>query len=138
MSTGIKIVTAIYVFILAGIIFLADSRGTNYFTFINLLPFGDKIGHFCLMGTFALLVNLAFNAKTFRLWKFDFLLGSLIVLTIVTAEEFSQIFIRGRTFDLIDLVFDYAGIFIFGEAARFICRKTATNENIYRKVPKVY
>jgi len=72
---------------------------------------------------FSLLVNLTLNAKTFRFWKLNYLLGSLIVMAIVTAEELSQFFIHGRTFDLSDLVFDYAGIFIFGETARFICRK---------------
>ena len=83
------------------------------------------------MGMLSLLVNLALNAKTFRFWKLNYLLGSLIVLTVVTAEEFSQIFVRGRTFDAGDLVFDYAGIFIFGEAARFNCRKVTSGWNFY-------
>lgn len=123
MSARIKIFTVIYIFILAGIIVLADLRGTRFLLdFVGDVPYGDKIGHFCLMGTFALLVNLALSAKTFRFWTLNYLLGSLIVLTIVTAEEFSQIFISGRTFDWDDLVFDYAGIIVFGEAARFICR----------------
>ncbi len=72
------------------------------------------------MGIFSLLVNLALSAKTIRLWKFKYLLGSLIVLAIVTLEEFSQIFVRGRTFDAEDLIVDFAGIFIFGELARLI------------------
>jgi VanZ family protein len=75
----------------------------------------------------SLFVNLALSAKTFQFCKLNYLTGSLIVLAVVTAEEFSQIFIRGRTFDLSDLIFDYAGIFIFGEAARFICWKIAAN-----------
>ncbi len=120
MSAKVKTIAVIYVFMLAGIIILADSRGTNYFAPINLLPFGDKIGHFCLMGMFSLLVNLALNARTVRVRKLNYLLGSLIVLTIVTAEEFSQIFVGGRTFDWSDLAADAAGIFIFGEIARMI------------------
>ncbi len=126
MSARIKIITVIYVFILAGIVVLADARQTQYlFASIRSLPFGDKIGHFCLMGTFSWLVNLTLKAKIIQIWKLNYLLGSLIVLTLVTTEEFSQIFISGRTFDLIDLIFDYAGIFIFGETARFIRRKIA-------------
>ena len=120
----IKIIAVIYIFILAGIIFLADSNGTSYFTVVELLPFGDKIGHFCLMGMFAFVVNLALSARTFQVWKLNYLLGSLIVFAVVSAEEISQIFVRGRTFDLKDLLADALGIFIFGEAARFI---------IYRK-----
>jgi len=114
----IKILTVIYIFILAGIIILANSGETNYFRFIGLLPFGDKIGHFCLMGTFSLLVNLALQARIIRIWKLKYLLGSLIILTIVTLEEFSQLFVRGRTFDFVDLLMDYAGILVFGEIAR--------------------
>lgn len=75
------------------------------------------------MGGFSFLLNLALNAKTLKLWKLNYLLGSLIVLMVVTIEEVSQIFVRGRTFDWGDLIFDYLGIFIFGELARFICRR---------------
>ena len=125
MSAGIKILTAVYILILAGIIFLADLRGTQYLlNFVGNVPFGDKIGHFFLMGTLSFLVNSALSARTIRVWKFNYLLGSLIVLAVVTLEEFSQIFIGGRSFDLGDLLFDYAGIFIFGEFARFVCRKS--------------
>ncbi len=128
MSARIRIISVIYTFILAGIVVLANVGQTQYlFTSLGSLPFGDKIGHFCLMGMLSLLVNLALRAKIFQFWKLNYLLGSLIVLAVVTAEEFSQIFIRGRTFDASDLIFDYAGIFIFGETARFICRTFVTN-----------
>ena len=62
MSAGIKIIAVIYIFILAGIVILADLRGTSYFAFVGLLPFGDKIGHFCLIGMFSFVVNLAWRA----------------------------------------------------------------------------
>ncbi len=102
---------------------MADLRGTNYYAFVGEIPFGDKIGHFLLMGVFSFLLNPALNAKTFQFFRFNCLLGSLMVFGLVTIEEFSQIFISGRTFDLKDLFFDYAGIYIFGELARFIFRK---------------
>lgn len=128
MSKRIKILTIVYIFILAGIIVLADLKGTRYLlNFVRFVPYGDKVGHFFLMGIFSLMLNLALNARTFRLWKIQFLLGTLIVLIVVTIEEFSQIFVRGRSFDLTDLVVDFAGIFIFGELARLICRKFFKN-----------
>ncbi len=127
MSARIKILGAIYIFILAGIVFLADLYGMNFFSFIRYIPFGDKVGHFCLMGMFSLVVNLAFKARTIQLWKLSYLLGSLLVLVIVTLEEFSQIFVHGRSFDAGDLVADAAGIIIFGEIARLICRRTFKN-----------
>lgn len=120
----IKILTVVYILILAGIIVLADLRGTQYLlNFVRFIPYGDKVGHFFLMGIFSFLLNLTMNAKTFRLRKINFLLGTLIVLIVVTIEEFSQKFVRGRTFDLSDLVVDFAGILVFGELARLICRK---------------
>lgn len=125
----IKILTVIYVFILAGIVFLADRKGTRYLLgFIKNIPYGDKIGHLVLMGVFSFLVNLMLGARSFQIWKIRYLLGSLIVLIIVTLEEVSQIFIRGRSFDLTDLAADYLGIFLFGELAR-VFHKRGENKN---------
>lgn len=119
-----KILLVVYVFVLAVIIFIASRKGTrSLLDFVGGIPYGDKLGHFFLMGGFSLLLNLVLDAKNVDLWKFRCLLGSLIVAIVVTLEEISQIFVAGRTFDGGDLVFDYLGIFIFGEAARFICRR---------------
>jgi len=129
VSVRIKIIAVVYIFILAGIVVLADIRETQFlFTFVRRLPFGDKIGHFCLMGMFSFVVNLALSARTVRVWKLNYLLGSLLVLTVVTVEEFSQIFVRGRTFDTGDLLADAAGILLFGEATRLIVRKYFKSE----------
>ena len=123
-SARMKILLVVYIFILAVIIFLASQKGTRYMlNFVGNIPYGDKLGHFLLMGGFSFLLNLVLNARVFRLWKFSYLLGSLIVLAVVTIEEISQKFVAGRTFDWSDLVFDFLGIFIFGELARFICRR---------------
>ena len=128
-SARIKILLVVYFFVLAFIIFVADRKGTRYLLdFVGNIPYGDKIGHFCLMGGFAFLLNLVLDARTIKFWKLAFLSGSLIVVVIVTLEEFSQIFIRGRTFDLGDLFFDYLGIFLFGELAKFICRRNKKPE----------
>ncbi len=126
MSARIKILGAIYIFVLAGIIVLVDVRETQFlFRVVRKFPLGDKIGHFCLMGMFSLVVNLILSARTIRVWKLNYLLGSLIVLVIVTIEEISQIFIRGRTFDAGDLVAGAAGVIIFGEIARLIYSRQA-------------
>ena len=125
-TARMKILLAAYVFILAVIVFLADRKGTRYMlNFVGNIPYGDKLGHFCLMGGFSFLLNLVLKAKTFRLLKINVLLGSLIVLLVVTIEEFSQLFVSGRSFDWSDLVFDYMGIFIFGKLAEFLYRRKA-------------
>lgn len=127
MSARMKILASIYIFILADIILLADINGTKYFNFVGSVLLGDKFGHFFLMGAFSFLLNLALNIKSFQINGIKYLSGSLIVFGFLTVEEISQIFIAGRTFDFTDLIFDYAGIFVFGEAARFVFRKLAKN-----------
>lgn len=123
-TAKMKILLFVYVFILAVIVFLANGKGTRFLLgFVGNIPYGDKLGHFLLMGVFSFLLNLVLNAKTIRFWKIEILLGSLIVLTVVTIEEISQIFVGGRTFDWSDLVFDFLGILIFGKLAKYICRR---------------
>ena len=123
-NARMKIFLIVYIFVLAFIIFLADRRGTRYMlNFVGNIPYGDKLGHFLLMGGFSFLLNMVLNARTFSFWKFRYLLGSLIVAAIVTTEEISQMFVAGRTFDWSDLVFDFLGIFLFGELAALICRR---------------
>ena len=134
MSVRIKILAALYILVLAGIVVLADVKETQYlFRPVRRLPYGDKIGHFLLMGMFSFIVNLVLKARTARVWKLSYLLGSLIVLAIVTAEEFSQIFVRGRSFDLTDLAADWSGIIVFGEMARLACRKILRGESVRQK-----
>lgn len=117
---SIRILTVCYVCILAGIIFLADTKSTRYLLgFIGNIPFGDKLGHFFLMGTFAFLLNLSLSCR--KVWRV--LLGSLIVLVVVVIEECSQIFIRGRSFDLTDLAADFLGILIFGKIAEIVFKR---------------
>jgi polysaccharide biosynthesis protein VpsQ len=121
---SIKILTVCYILILAGIIFVANRRSTAYLlNFIGSIPYGDKLGHFLLMGMLSFLVNILLNARTFGFGKWRYLLGSLIVWIVVTIEEVSQIYVRGRTFDWTDLIADTLGIIVFGEFARLICLK---------------
>lgn len=118
---GIKILAVCYILILAGIIFVANQKSTRYLlSFIGNIPYGDKLGHFFLMGFLSFLVNLVLQAKTIGVGKIRYLLGSLIVFLIVTIEEISQLYVGGRTFDLSDLIADLAGIIIFGELARLV------------------
>jgi len=124
MSQKIKLLTAVYVFLIAGIVVLADLKGTRYFMqFGRGVPYFDKLGHFLLMGILSFLVNLLFKAKTASFGKLRYLAGSLLVAIIVTVEELSQLFIIGRSFDPKDLLADFLGIFLFGELARFVVRK---------------
>lgn len=122
----LKILAAIYVFVLAVIVVLADGERTQHvFRFVREMPFGDKTGHFVLMGLFSFVLNLALDARRIRIGRAQILLGTLIVFTLVTLEEFSQLWFITRTFDLIDLLSDFAGILLFGFAADWFAKRKA-------------
>ena len=128
MSAKIKILTGIYLLIVAGIIVVADIKSTSYLlSFVGNIPYGDKIGHFVLFGVLAFLVNFAFGMRNLSFGRFEYLLGSLIVIIGITVEELTQIFMRGRTFSWLDLFCGYAGILVFGEIARIIYRRFFSN-----------
>jgi VanZ family protein len=46
------------------------------------------------------------------------LLGSLVVVILAAAEEVSQLYIPGRSFDLLDLAADALGIWLLGRVPR--------------------
>ncbi len=124
MPVKIKMITAIYVFIIAGIIALADLKGTEYLARLGTgIPYFDKAGHFLLMGGFSFFVNLALKAREISFFSISILLGTLIVLLVVTIEEFSQIFVRGRAFDWGDLLANFVGIVFFGALAKFLYKR---------------
>lgn len=113
-----KGITALYALLLIIIIVLAGHQDYyRLFSPIRALPAGDKVGHFLLMGMFSFLVNRSLRCRTVTVFSRRLLLGSVVVFLAVTAEEFSQIPLRHRTFDLIDLFFDGTGIWLFGKLA---------------------
>lgn len=116
-----RALTALYVLLLAGVVYLAGHRHHHgLFSFIRAVPGGDKCGHFLLMGLLSFLVNASLGCRTVRVRGARLLLGSLCVAAAVAAEEFSQLFLRYRSFDLVDLLFDFLGIWLFGRAALYL------------------
>jgi VanZ family protein len=116
-----RLITSLYVVLLVVIVLLADHREYHtVFDAVRRIPGGDKLGHFLLMGLFSFLMNVSLSCRTVRISAARVLLGSAVVCAAVTLEEFSQIFVRYRTFDLVDLAFDYAGIWAFGRLALYV------------------
>ena len=110
-----KVVLIAFVSFLVALVALADSgHGQRLFLLAERIPAGDKAGHFLLFGTLSFLVNLVLRAAEARLWKMAIPKGSAIVAAIVTVEEFSQLFLRSRSFDLGDLTADILGIWLGG------------------------
>jgi hypothetical protein len=104
---------------------LADSgRGRWLFGMAESISGGDKLGHFVLFGLLAFLVNLVLQATVVRCGRLPLLKGSALVMVIVIAEEVSQLLFVSRSFELLDLAADLAGIWIFGQlAARYSKRE---------------
>lgn len=95
-----------------GIVLIANSdNGKTFFHFVNYIPGQDKTAHFALFFTISLVVNMLLNFKYLYILNKKVLLGSIIVFSIAFIEEFSQLFLVGRTFDLIDLLADFLGVF---------------------------
>ena len=84
--------------------------GSRYWGWVSNVPLGDKFCHFTFMFTFSVLTNLALRCRAIRLGGQTVLLGTVIVTIVVAAEEFSQLWIPGRDFDLLDLTADLVGI----------------------------
>jgi polysaccharide biosynthesis protein VpsQ len=95
-------------------IIISANKGTlpDFISNLYNFPYGDKLGHIILMGLLSFFLNQILYPKSFIFLEKSIFTGSLLVLAIITAEEFSQIFISNRSFDLLDLFCSYAGIFI--------------------------
>ena len=113
-----RFVTVLYLVLLPGIVLLADDRQYHgLFDGVRRIPGGDKLGHFLLMGLLSFLLNVSLDCRTLRVFGRTLLTGSLVACVAVTLEELSQLFVRYRTFDFADLLFDYGGIWVFGRLA---------------------
>lgn len=119
----LKWLAFLYTLFLALLVFMADQKQYQFvFRAVRRTPYADKVGHLILMGLFSLLLNLALSCRKIKVGRLSILKGSLIVAVVVTLEEFSQIFVRYRSFDPVDLLFDYTGILLFGLLASHLTR----------------
>ena len=107
-----KYIAIIFTFLIIGIIVIAGFRPETY-RFVFLIPFGDKLGHFILLGLFTFILNITFSLKKIIFFKMNILLGSLIVFCFITVEEITQLYISTRTFSFFDLLANYIGIIVF-------------------------
>jgi VanZ family protein len=120
----IRWTTGLFSIGLLAIVVLANMGVTGrVLGFIYEFPGGDKIGHLLLMGTFSLLLNLSLAGRRLRLPYGSPPLGSAIALALVTGEELTQLLFKYRTFSLVDLCADYAGILLFGWLAGYLLRR---------------
>ncbi|WP_375185551.1 VanZ family protein [Pseudoalteromonas sp.] len=106
------------------VIYLANTgQKSVFFELVAAIPYGDKLGHFCLFGLLTLFTNLAFKFKTMNVAGRPIYLAVLIVSTFVILEELSQYFVESRTLDFADLIADFAGIAVFSAISAWLCKK---------------
>ena len=122
-----KLIAIAYFVFLGVVVYFADSRAhLHWFTYLRSIPGGDKYGHFLLMGSLAFLVNLSLSCRVVSIAGRRFLLGSLLVLILITIEELSQRFIPYRTFDLVDLGCGLPGrvcLWLAGEMVQYLVQE---------------
>ena len=103
---------------------IADrGEGSRWWGFIDHIPQGDKLGHVLLVGTMALLCNLAIPPQP-RAWLPRFItLTTLLLLIVFTLDELAQAFIPTRTCDIFDWLADLVGLAL-GQTSAAITGKT--------------
>ena len=112
-----------FVFILWAIYVANTGQSNGLFKLVSTLPYGDKIGHFCLFGMLPLFANLAIGCRTLKIKQLSIYWGSLAVWIFVTIEELSQHFLPTRTLDIYDYLADLMGIVIFSYLAFLLNRR---------------
>lgn len=95
----------------------------------------DKLGHFLIFGTLSFLAVIASNFHRIRLSSTYAIYSAAIILSvIVTFEEFSQLLLSNRTFELLDLSANLAGVLSFSYIASLIEKRISTPQiNTERK-----
>lgn len=95
--------------LLIAMVVIADrEQGSQWWPFVERIPYSDKFGHLALFGTLSFLCNLAFPNPP----RGFITTTTLVLLVIISLEELSQAFIPGRTLDIFDWLADFTGLAI--------------------------
>ena len=105
------LIAAAFAGTLIGVIAAADTGRLGPLQVVYSFQYGDKAGHFVMLGTLALLVDLALlqllpGSKPQAL----VLAASSVIAALISLEELSQLWVPTRNPDWFDLLASYAGI----------------------------
>ncbi len=128
----IRVVTILFALLILAIIALANADALRGLKTLHEIPGADKLGHFFLFGTLAFLLNLWITRPGIRLFGLPVARVSLFLIFFVTFEEATQLLLQSRSFDLADLLSDYAGIVLLGALGATIATRTRTVAEIGR------
>ena len=108
-----------YALALVALVIAANNGRLPVARLAHQIPWGDKVGHFLLMGTLAFTINVAVGPQ-----RRAAITANVILALVMIAEECSQMWLRYRHFEAGDLAADLAGILVFAIAARcFVNRR---------------
>lgn len=97
-----------------------DGRSFGPIRFLlRATPHGDKVGHFVLYGAIVFAVSLVLRKRTTSL------AAAFVMLIVGIADEYRQLFLGGRNFDLDDVLANAGGICLGLLAALVIMGKVA-------------
>ena len=106
------------------LIILADIDYRPYLIrMVEKAPFGDKVAHLTLFGLLAAMLNVALDFRKMKLGLLSLHVGSVVILSFAIAEEFSQLFLTHRTFDIWDMAADLVGIYLVTRLFRWRTRR---------------
>jgi hypothetical protein len=120
----LKALALSFVLFLILIVTLANrGEGGRWWSFIHIIPCGDKLGHIGLMGTLSLLCNLAFIPRPVPFLPTFITRVSFLLFLLVTLEELSQAFLPTRSCDPLDWLADLTGLALGQLAAQALTGK---------------
>ena len=93
---------------------------------VRSVPGGDLAAHFLLIGGMSFVATLAFVGGDRRRQPRQWRRIVLVLVVLVSFDEFLQIVLPRRTFSLRDLAANYAGILVFAVAALLLRRRAAS------------
>lgn len=96
----------LYFLALVAMVVAADNGRLRAARLAHEIPWGDKIGHFVLMGILAFTITAAVRRR-------HILVANTVLILVVVLEEGSQLWLRYRHFEVLDLVANLAGIIVF-------------------------
>lgn len=117
-------------FLIAMVVVADRGQGSQWWPFVERIPYSDKLGHIALFGTLGFLCNLAFPSRRLGFRPLIFTLTTLILFTIISLEELSQAFVPSRTLDLFDWLADLIGLAIGQRTATALMSRTTSRSSL--------
>jgi polysaccharide biosynthesis protein VpsQ len=102
---------SLFLFVIA-IVGFETPLGLHIKNTIASIPYCDKVIHFSLMILLSFLLYHALKQRRVNILGLNLLFSSLLLAIGISVEELSQAFIPSRNFEIMDMVCNYAGIYM--------------------------